>query len=155
MNTTTRISTIDPFTILRTDIYDHVVKRFTKLTKLIPRAGPVPLFSLCFKSFRNGNQSGLRVPDIDLNLQGGKKWTISKANFIKQITKDMVCLAFVNGGAKSEPAIMIGTFQLEDNFIVFDLVNSTFGFSSWLLHKQTSCSNFNFTRTNREERNLF
>ncbi|GJU04484.1 aspartic peptidase [Tanacetum coccineum] len=148
MNTTARISTIDPYTTLRTDTYSHVVQRFIKVTKRIPRAEPVPPFSLCFKSVSNGTHSDLRVPDIDLHLQGGKKWTISTANCIKQITKGVACLALVDGGAKNEPAIVIGTFQLEDNFIVLDLVNSTFGFSSSLLHKQTSCSNFNFTLTN-------
>ncbi|MFS7981334.1 putative aspartic peptidase domain superfamily, xylanase inhibitor [Helianthus anomalus] len=48
----------------------------------------------------------------------------------------------------SEPAIVIGTFQFEDNFLEFNLENSTFGFSSSLLRKQTSCSNFNFTLIN-------
>ncbi|MFS7981282.1 putative aspartic peptidase domain superfamily, xylanase inhibitor, Peptidase family A1 [Helianthus anomalus] len=66
---------------------------------------------------------------------------------MKQVTQGVACLAFVDGGATAEHAIVIGTYQFEDNFLVFDLENSTFGFSSSLLHEQTSCSNFNFTLT--------
>ncbi|PWA40658.1 Aspartic peptidase [Artemisia annua] len=138
INTTTKLSTTDPYTTLRTDIYNRVAQRFSKVTKRIPRVAPVPPFSLCFKSFTNGTQVGLKVPGINLILQGGKNWTISTENSIKQIGKEVACLAFVDGGAKREPAIVIGTFQFQDYFIVFDVENSRFGFSSSLLHKRTS-----------------
>ncbi|KAJ0523322.1 putative aspartic peptidase A1 family, aspartic peptidase domain superfamily, xylanase inhibitor [Helianthus annuus] len=147
MNTTAKISTIEPYTTLRTDIYNGVVRRFFKVTQRIPPAKAVAPFGLCFNTSTNGTQVSIKVPDIDFMLQDGKKWAISTANSIKQITKDVACLAFVDSGATSEPAIVIGTFQFEDNFVVFDLENSTFGFSSSLLRQQTSCSNFNFTLT--------
>ncbi|KAL7598497.1 hypothetical protein Lser_V15G23395 [Lactuca serriola] len=143
-NATTKLSTIDPYTTLRTDIYKWVVRRFSLVTKRIPPANPVAPFGLCF----NASVNGLRVPDIEFNLQDGKKWSISTANSIKQVTTDVACLGFVDGGATSEPAIVIGTFQFEDNFLVFDLENSSFGFSSSLLRKKTTCANFNFTLTN-------
>ncbi|KAK9078447.1 hypothetical protein SSX86_002504 [Deinandra increscens subsp. villosa] len=148
INTTTKISTTEPYTTLRTDIYNGVVRRFIKVTQRIPPAKPVAPFGLCFNTSTNGTQVSLKVPDIEFNLQGGKKWSVSTSNSMKQVTKDVACLAFVDSGATSEPAIVIGSFQFEDNFVVFDLENSTFGFSSSLLRKQTSCSNFNFTLTN-------
>ncbi|CAI9285336.1 unnamed protein product [Lactuca saligna] len=143
-NATTKLSTVDPYTTLRSDIYKWVVRRFSLVTKRIPPANPIAPFGLCF----NASVNGLRVPDIEFNLQDGKKWSIATANSIKQVTTDVACLGFVDGGATSEPAIVIGTFQLEDNFLVFDLENSSFGFSSSLLRKKTSCANFNFTLTN-------
>ncbi|KAF5787933.1 putative aspartic peptidase A1 family, aspartic peptidase domain superfamily, xylanase inhibitor [Helianthus annuus] len=142
-NTSTKLSTTDPYTTLRTNIYNGVVRRFTKVTKQLRPAKPVSPFGLCFST----STAGLKVPDIDFSLPDGKKWTVSTANSIKQITNEVACLAFVDGGATSEPAIVIGTFQFEDNFLEFDLENSTFGFSSSLLRKQTSCANFNFTLT--------
>ncbi|KVI03290.1 basic 7S globulin 2-like [Cynara cardunculus var. scolymus] len=144
-NTTTKLSTIDPYTVLRTDIYNWVVRRFSMVTKRILKTTPIAPFGLCFNT--KGNHSSLKLADIDFSLQDGKKWSISTANSIKQMTEDVSCLAFVDGGATSEPAIVIGTFQFEDNFLLFDLENSTFGFSSSLLRKQTTCSNFNFTVT--------
>ncbi|PWA40657.1 aspartic peptidase A1 family, Aspartic peptidase domain, Xylanase inhibitor [Artemisia annua] len=146
-NTTTKLSTIDPYTILRSDIYNSVVRRFSLVTKRIRPAKPVAPFGLCYNTSAKGTKVTITVPGIDLSLQDGKKWTIATANSIKQVTKDVACLAFVDGGATSEPAIVIGTFQFEDTFLHFDLENSTFGFSSSLLSKKTSCSNFNFTLT--------
>ncbi|PWA76418.1 aspartic peptidase A1 family [Artemisia annua] len=146
-NITTKLSTTDPYTTLRTDIYNSVVKRFSKVTKKIPPAKAIAPFSLCFKTSKYNGTVSLKVPGIDLSLQDGKNWTISTTNSIKQITKNVACLAFIDGGATSEPAIMIGTFQFEDNLVVFDNVNSRFGISSSLLRKQTSCSHFNFTLT--------
>ncbi|XP_071715147.1 gamma conglutin 1-like [Rutidosis leptorrhynchoides] len=148
-NTTAKLSTIDPYTTLRTEIYNNVIKRFSKVVKRIPSAKAVAPFSVCFSTLKNDTKARLTVPDIDLVLHDGKKWTISTANSIKQVTKDVACLALVDGGATSEPAIVIGTFQLEDNFLVFDLENFTLGFSSSLLYKHTSCSNFNFTLTKK------
>ncbi|GJX40543.1 basic 7S globulin-like protein [Tanacetum coccineum] len=146
-NTFTKLSSIDPHTTLRSDIYNSVIRRFSMVTKRIPTAKPIAPFGLCYTTSSNNTKVSVKVPDIDLILQDGKKWTISTANSMKQITKDVTCLAFVDGGATSEPAIVIGTFQIEDNFLVFDLENSTFGFSSSLLRKKTSCLNFNFTLT--------
>ncbi|KAJ0881055.1 putative aspartic peptidase A1 family, aspartic peptidase domain superfamily, xylanase inhibitor [Helianthus annuus] len=144
-NTTAKLSTIEPYTTLRTDIYNRVVMRFSMVTKRFPLANPIAPFDLCFSTFTNGTKVDLKVPDIDFNLPDGKKWAVSTANSMKQITSDVACLAFVDGGATSEHAIVIGTYQFEDNFLLFDLENSIFGFSSSLLRKKTSCANFNFT----------
>ncbi|KAJ0531144.1 putative aspartic peptidase A1 family, aspartic peptidase domain superfamily, xylanase inhibitor [Helianthus annuus] len=141
----TKLSTLEPYTILRTDIYKRVIWAFSVATIGIPLARPVSPFGLCYKAI--GTHAGLKFPNIDFSLEDGKKWTVDMANSIKQITKDVACLAFVDGGATAEHAIVIGTYQFEDNFLVFDLENSTFGFSSSLLHQKTSCSNFNFTVT--------
>ncbi|KVH88868.1 Aspartic peptidase [Cynara cardunculus var. scolymus] len=145
---TTKLSTIEPYTTLRNDIYTRMVHMFSIATIGIPRARPVAPFGLCFRNFTISNQVSFKVPDIDFVLPDGKKWTISTANSMKQITKDVTCLAFVDGGATPEHAIVIGTFQMEDNFLEFDLEKSILGFSSSLLLEQTSCSNFNFTMVN-------
>jgi hypothetical protein len=56
-----------------------------------------------------------------------------------------LCLGFVNGGENARTSIVIGGHQLEDNLVQFDLATSRVGFSSTLLGRQTTCSNFNFT----------
>ncbi|KAK1416989.1 hypothetical protein QVD17_26110 [Tagetes erecta] len=144
VNTTTKLSTIDPYTTLRTDIYNGVLRRFSLVTKRLLPAKPVAPFGLCYST----STTGLKVPDIEFILQNGQKWSVSTTNSIKQVTDKVACLAFVDGGATSEPAIVIGAFQFEDNFLEFDLQNSTLGFSSSLLRKKTSCANFNFTLAN-------
>nr|XP_043626164.1 chitinase CLP-like [Erigeron canadensis] len=144
-STTTKLSTTEPYTTLRSDIYNPVIRRFSVVTKRMPRAEPVAPFSLCLRTITNGTRNDFNVPDIDFNFPNGKNWTISTANSMKQVTEDVACFAFVDGGLASDHAIVIGAFQMENNFLVFDLENSTLGFSSSLLTKDTSCANFNFT----------
>ncbi|KAD6794776.1 hypothetical protein E3N88_05672 [Mikania micrantha] len=142
---TTKLSTIEPYTTLRSDIYKRVIWTFSFYTPGIPRAKPVAPFGLCFRTFTD--RFVLMVPDIDLMFSNGNKWSISPSNSLKKVTKDVTCLAFIDGGATTEHAIVIGTLQFEDNFLEFDLENLTFGFSSSLLRRQTACANFNFTLT--------
>ncbi|XP_071689180.1 gamma conglutin 1-like [Rutidosis leptorrhynchoides] len=142
-NTTTKLSTLEPYTTFRTDIYNQVVRRFLKVTRELTMAKPIAPFDFCYEASANGTTKvGLKVPNIDFSLEDGKNWTVHTANSMKQVTKDVACLAFVDGGATSEHGIVIGTHQMEDNFLTFDLVNSTLGFSSSLLTKGTSCSSF-------------
>ncbi|GJT67213.1 aspartic peptidase A1 family protein, partial [Tanacetum coccineum] len=55
------------------------------------------------------------------------------------------CLAFIDGGSGVKNGIVIMTYQMENNFLYFDLVNQKLGFSSSLLARGTSCGSFNFT----------
>ncbi|XP_071689175.1 chitinase CLP-like [Rutidosis leptorrhynchoides] len=143
--TTTKLSTTEPYTTLKTDIYNWVIRRYSVVTKRMLRADPIAPFSLCYRSNIDGTQADVNFPDIEFSLPDGKNWTIYTSNLIKQVTNDVACLAFVDGGATSEHAIVIGTFQMEDNFLHFDIENLSLGFSSSLLNKDTSCANFNFT----------
>ncbi|KAI3503967.1 hypothetical protein L1887_32490 [Cichorium endivia] len=144
-NSTTKLSTIEAYTILRTDIYKQLVHIFSVATTGILRARPVAPFGLCLKNQFGKTHHSFQVPVIILRLENGTKWRISSRNSMKQVTKDVACLAFVDGGATSDHGIVIGTFQMEDNFLQFDLDNSSLGFSSSLFRNKTSCANFNFT----------
>ncbi|XP_025012067.2 probable aspartic proteinase GIP2 [Ricinus communis] len=139
----TRISTIKPYTILHTSIFQALVKAFVKAydIKLIP---PVvePPFGACFPSFSEG--SGPEVPLIDLVLegQGSVYWRIWAANSLVKISSTLTCLGFVDGGADPFTSIVIGGHQIEDNLLQFDLDSSRLGFSSSLFRRNTTCSNF-------------
>ncbi|KAI3754980.1 hypothetical protein L1987_54772 [Smallanthus sonchifolius] len=138
--------TIVSHTTLRSDIYKALVYGFSKATKNIPRVNAVKPFSLCLKSSAIGSvRTGFRVPSIDLQTESGKVWTISGDNSMKRTGKGAACLGFIDGGLGMKDAIVIGTFQMENNFLFLDLASQKFGFSSSLLARGTSCSSFNFT----------
>ncbi|PRQ38801.1 putative aspartic peptidase A1 family, xylanase inhibitor [Rosa chinensis] len=118
----TSISTLKPYTVLETSIYKAVVNAFIGST----RVGP-------------------GVPAIDLVLSKGVYWRVFGANSMVQVSKDVLCLGFVNGGVRPRTSIVIGGNQIEDNLLQFDLANKRLGFSSSLLFQQTTCANFNFT----------
>ncbi|GFP83983.1 basic 7s globulin [Phtheirospermum japonicum] len=143
----TKISTVEPYTVLQTSIYNAITKAFTKAISKVPRVGPVGPFSTCYKSSVLGStRLGPGVPPIELVLENNVTWTIFGANSMVTVNKgDVACLAFVDGGKKPRTSIVIGGHQLEDNLLEFDVEKSRLGFSSTLLGRQTTCANFNFT----------
>ncbi|KAK2966884.1 hypothetical protein RJ640_028894 [Escallonia rubra] len=66
----TKISTVNPFTVLETSIYNAVVKAFVNQLSGIPRVASVAPFGACFSSKNiGGTRVGPAVSQIDLVLQ--------------------------------------------------------------------------------------
>ncbi|KFK26148.1 hypothetical protein AALP_AA8G210000 [Arabis alpina] len=130
----TKICTLAPYTVLHTSIYKALVATFTREAKMV-KAPAVKPFGACFRS-----KGGRGTPVIELVLSGGAKWKIYGSNSLVKVSKDVVCLGFVDGGVKPKNLILIGGYQLEDNLVEFDLKASKFSFSSSLLLHNTSCS---------------
>ncbi|KAJ4719506.1 basic 7S globulin-like [Melia azedarach] len=144
----TKISTIKPFTVLEHSIYQSFTKFFTSQLSGIPQLKPpVPPFRVCYDSRKLSNTKlGPGVPNIDFVLQNQNvKWTISGANSMVQARPGVTCLAFVDGGFRPRASIIIGSHQMQDNLLQFDLAGSRLGFSSSLLFRRTTCGNFNFS----------
>ena len=145
----TKISTVDPYTVMESSIYKAFTKAFISAAAAmnITRAAAVAPFSVCFSS-KNvySTRVGPSVPSIDLVLQNKSVfWRIFGANSMVYVSDKVLCLGFVDGGANPRTSIVIGGKQLEDNLLQFDISTSKLGFSSSLLFRQTTCANFNFT----------
>ncbi|KZV43088.1 basic 7S globulin [Dorcoceras hygrometricum] len=144
----TKISTVNPYTTLETSIYRAFTSLFIQeaAARNISRVAAVAPFGVCF-STQNVFYSrvGPNVPYIDLVLQGQNAvWTITGSNSMVYIN-DVLCLTFLDGGSNPRTSIVIGGYQLENNFFQFDLAASRLGFSGTLLGSRTTCANFNFT----------
>ncbi|OMP00239.1 Peptidase A1 [Corchorus capsularis] len=142
-----KLSTLVPYTVLRSDIYKTLLNDFSKATKNIPRAKTVSPFGLCMKASALGwSRVGLMAPTIEFELGNGAKWYMIGAHSMKVVGNDVACLAFVDGGKTAKEAVVIGSYQLEDNLLQFDLAASRLGFGS-LTARRSSCTYFNFTST--------
>ncbi|PIA44797.1 hypothetical protein AQUCO_01700412v1 [Aquilegia coerulea] len=143
----TKISTVNPYTVLESSIYNALTQAFVREASYLPRVQSVAPFGFCFDSTNVGStRVGPAVPSIDLVLQSESVyWRIFGANSMVQVRDNVLCLGFVDGGLNPRTSIVIGGHQLEDNLLQFDLATSRLGFSSSLLFRQTTCSNFNFT----------
>ncbi|KAI9196913.1 hypothetical protein LWI28_028045 [Acer negundo] len=143
----TKISTVNPYTVLETSIYNAFTTAFIKATVNITRVSPVSPFTVCYNSTSIGfTRVGPAVPEIDLVLQNSSVvWRIFGKNSMVPVKSDVLCLGFVDGGVNPRTSIVIGGHQLEENLVQIDLAASKVGFSSILYFQQTSCSNFNFT----------
>ncbi|CAA7388725.1 unnamed protein product [Spirodela intermedia] len=144
----TKISTVNPYTVLESSIYRAVVAAFAK-ERTLQRVPPVKPFGFCFNSTGVwSTRVGPAVPQIDLVMQSDLVfWRIFGANSMVVVNEGVSCLAFVDGGTNPRTSIVVGGYQLEDNLLEFDLAASRLGFSSSLLFRQTTCANFNFTST--------
>ncbi|PUZ47359.1 hypothetical protein GQ55_7G158000 [Panicum hallii var. hallii] len=142
-------STVTRFTTLRSDIFSPLINAFEALTRDVPRRKPFPPFDLCFDaSGFPSTRVGPAVANIDLMLDGGRNWTLPGASSLVQVGGSTACFAFQNMGfgatVANSPAVIIGTHQMEDNLVLFDLEKGTFGVSGLLLGRSTHCGNFNF-----------
>ncbi|KAF7804763.1 basic 7S globulin [Senna tora] len=147
----TKISTVDPYTVLEASIFKAVTQAFINASaaRNITRVSGVAPFEVCF-SRENvfSTRLGWAVPTIELVLQNQNViWRIFGANSIVDVSEDVLCLGIVNGGENPRTSIVIGGYQLENNLVQFDLATSRLGFSSLLFGSQTTCANFNFTST--------
>ncbi|KAL5785456.1 hypothetical protein ACOSQ2_007848 [Xanthoceras sorbifolium] len=142
---TAKLSTVDPYTTMKSSIYETFTKAFTKAaeSRNMKRVAPAAPFGVCFGSDQtdeSGSVSGSAVPVIDLVLQSEMvKWRISGRNSMVRVNEEVVCLGFMDGGSDPVEPIVIGGFQLEDNLLEFDFGTSMLGFTSL---GQTGCSNF-------------
>ncbi|KAJ0788525.1 putative nepenthesin [Helianthus annuus] len=140
----TKISTVVPYTILHSSIYKPLVKDFVKAAAVdgIKRVASVAPFGACFDA-RTAPKTlnGPAVPDIDLVLEGINIWfKLYGSNTMVEVKKNVICLAFVDGGAEPRTSIVLGGHQLENRVLEFDLAASKLGFSQPLQLWNTSCS---------------
>lgn len=143
----TKISTVTPYTTMETSIYKAVSDAFVAALANIKRVAAVAPFEVCYNASDIGStRVGPAVPQIDLVLQSESVyWRIFGANSMVQVSDEVVCLGFVDGGSSPRTSIVIGGHQIEDNLLQFDLATSRLGFTSSLFFRQTTCANFNFT----------
>lgn len=139
----TTLSTVTPYTELETSIYKALVSAFTKAAafRKMKRVKPMAPFGACYKTKSIAkSQTGPVVPYIDINLGGSKQhWRFYGANSMVSVNKDVLCLAFVDGGPY-KTSIVIGGHQMENYLIEFDLVTPKVGISTSLLFRNTTCS---------------
>ena len=145
-----RITTVKPYTILESSIYDSLVKAFDReiATWKVKKVAAVAPFRDCY-SIGNLGMSllGLSVPDITFVFENKDvSWDMYGANSMVEISNDVVCLGFLRGVTETwtTTSIDIGAHQLQDNLLQFDLAASRMAFTNTLLLEEVECSNFNF-----------
>ncbi|KAK6930021.1 Xylanase inhibitor, N-terminal [Dillenia turbinata] len=141
----TKLSTVLPYTTLETSIYATFTKAFINAATFMnmTMVTPVTPFRVCFRA---KNDYSSWVPVIDLVLQSKMvKWRIYRENSMVRVSDEVMCLGFLDGGPEFKGSIVLGSHQLEDNYLHFDVGRSMLGFSSSLLLRHTSCSNISLS----------
>ncbi|KAK3031178.1 hypothetical protein RJ639_035335 [Escallonia herrerae] len=142
----TKISTIVPFTVLESSIYNGLKQAFSKGVQAmnVSKVAPVAPFTECFSTeFLGYTPTGPFVPEIGFVFENKEMyWELYGVNSMVEISRKVVCLAFVDGGAGPRTSIVIGSHQLQDNVVEFDLAASRVGFSGDLINAHAGCDGF-------------
>ncbi|KAI9195524.1 hypothetical protein LWI28_015735 [Acer negundo] len=144
----TKLSTVRPYTVVESSIYRALVKAFDEA--IIPvwnvsKVKPVKPFNDCYTVGNMGmTPLGIGAPDIAFVFENNVKWEIYGANSMVEISHNVYCLGFLDGGSRPRTSIVIGAHQLEDNLLQFDLAASKLAFSQTLILGAIECSNFKF-----------
>ncbi|KAG8369349.1 hypothetical protein BUALT_Bualt14G0002100 [Buddleja alternifolia] len=148
----TSIRTVRPYTGLHRSIYTALINEFVKAAaaKNITRVSSVAPFGACFDSKTiASSKTGPQVPIIDFVLQSNSVyWRFYGSNSMVRVSDGVICLAFVDGETNltgPSTSIVVGGHQLENYLLEFDVASSRLGFSSSLLLRDTSCSQFRAT----------
>ncbi|XVF32605.1 hypothetical protein REPUB_Repub17cG0096900 [Reevesia pubescens] len=148
----TKLSSATPYTVLETSIYNALTDAFVNESSALNLTviNAVKPFSVCYSAADViVTRVGPGVPTVDLVMQSDDVfWRVFGSNSMVRIAggvgDDVWCLGFVDGGVNPRTSVVIGGHQMEDNLLQFDLESSRLGFSSSVLLKGTTCSNFNF-----------
>ncbi|TYI70500.1 hypothetical protein E1A91_D08G225800v1 [Gossypium mustelinum] len=151
----TKISTAVPYTVLESSIYNALTKAFVNESSALNLTvtDTVKPFGVCYSAADiTVTRVGPGVPTVDFVMQSDNVfWRVFGSNSMVRITRDgggdVWCLGFVDGGVNPRTSVVIGGHLMVDNLLQFDLDNSRLGFTSSVLLKGTTCSNFNFAST--------
>ncbi|XP_044337811.1 chitinase CLP-like [Triticum aestivum] len=155
------LSTTTPYTELRSDVYRPFINVFDQAMECwgaaalrvpFPAASP---FELCYNNSKLPQKRfGFFVLRISLMLDGGTSWPVFGMNSVVRLNRGTPCLAFVEMKAGNKagygdgaaPAVVIGSFQMENMLLVIDEEKQTLGFTTGQhLNNGLSCGHFNFT----------
>ncbi|KAI3978143.1 hypothetical protein MKX01_012974 [Papaver californicum] len=97
----------------------------------ISMVAPIAPFSACFNvSTIENRPDGHPVPTIILSLPNKVNWhMIGSRTSLKYVNRNVLCLAFVDGGSKPKTSIVIGGHHMQNTIIEFDIAGSILGFS--------------------------
>ncbi|KMT12047.1 hypothetical protein BVRB_5g100060 [Beta vulgaris subsp. vulgaris] len=143
----TVFNTLLPYTILEDSIFKAITSFFAKQLSKVPQVKPIAPFGLCYESKHfSSTRLGPGVPSIDLEMEGKDAvWSIFGLNSMVEAQPGVLCLAFVNGKNEYRAKVNIGTYQMQDIPLKFDLSKQMLGFGGPLSGIRTHCENFNFT----------
>ncbi|XP_058740568.1 gamma conglutin 2-like [Vicia villosa] len=124
----TLISTTVPYTILHHTVYQALIQIVGEQIPKQAQVNPVAPFGLCY----DPRKIFLPILVEFVLDKHDVAWAIDFENLWAVQPNGVYCLGFVNGGLKPKAVVSIGSHQLEENVLVFDLVKSRLGFNNFL-----------------------
>ncbi|XP_052184831.1 probable aspartyl protease At4g16563 [Diospyros lotus] len=122
------------FTYMTRKVFDLVESQFVGLVKDYQRAKEVETEIGLRPCFNISGAGKVALPEIRLHFKGGQEMALPLENyFVLAGRSGAVCLAVVTDGvvgpeSSGGPAVILGSFQMQDFYVEYDLRNERFGF---------------------------
>ncbi|KAL3530335.1 hypothetical protein ACH5RR_009657 [Cinchona calisaya] len=128
------------FTYMNSPVFELVADEFINQVKNVyKRAENIESLTglrPCFKL--SGHDDSIKLPELIFSFKGGAEMKLPLANYFSIVEdNDVVCLTMMTDNLGPEmttgPSIILGSFQMQNYNVEYDLQNERFGF------KQQSC----------------
>ncbi|KAF3776448.1 Aspartic proteinase nepenthesin-2 [Nymphaea thermarum] len=117
------------FTVVEAGVHEQLVAEFTRQVRNYRRATSTEARSSLRPCFDVTGQKTVTLPEMALRFEGGAIMRLPLKNYFSFVGEtDAVCLTVVGGGGGGGPAVVLGNFQQQDFYMVFDADRERLGF---------------------------
>ncbi|KAE8682460.1 hypothetical protein F3Y22_tig00111238pilonHSYRG00044 [Hibiscus syriacus] len=125
------------FTFMAREIFVPVATEFVKQVKNYSRARDVEVFTGLRPCFNvSSGEKQVEFPELRFHFKGGAEMALPLENYFAVVGDGVACLTVVTdggvGGGKAEvghsgPAVVLGSFQMQNYYVEYDLRNERIG----------------------------
>ncbi|KAL3518607.1 hypothetical protein ACH5RR_021196 [Cinchona calisaya] len=122
------------FTYMNSPVFEPVVSEFiNQVTKVYERAENVESLTGLKPCFNLSGHDSAVLPELKFSFKGGAEMKLPLANYFSIVGDNkVVCLTMVTDNLGPElttgPSIILGSFQMQNFNVEYDLLNERFGF---------------------------
>ncbi|XP_044481134.1 probable aspartyl protease At4g16563 [Mangifera indica] len=124
------------FTFMEKPVFDAVAEEFIKQVGNDSRAPKEEIESGLRPCFKISGDKSVNIPKLTFRFKGGSKMALPLENyFVFYGNKSAICLTIVTensvepGISSTGPAIILGSFQVQNFYLEFNLAQEKFGFA--------------------------
>ncbi|XVF19648.1 hypothetical protein REPUB_Repub11eG0128900 [Reevesia pubescens] len=134
----TIVDSSSTFTFMAREVFEPVAEEFVKQVKNYSRARDVEVLTglrPCFDV--KGGEKVVEFPELRFHLKGGAEMALPLENYFAVVGDGAACLTVVTdrggvGGGEGEvghsgPAVVMGSFQMQNYYVEYDLRNERLG----------------------------
>lgn len=126
------------FTFMNSPVFEAVAGEFIKQVKLYRRAEIIESLTGLRPCFNLSGHDSIMLPELMLGFKGGAEMKLPLANYFSLVgDNEVLCLTMVTDNlgqaVTAGPSIILGSFQMQNYNVEYDLLNERFGF------RQQSC----------------
>lgn len=120
-------------TYMNSPVFELVASEFINQVKVYKRAEKIESVTGLRPCFNLSGQDSIELPELKFSFKGGEDMKLPLANYFSIVAgNEVVCLTMVTDNLgpalTTGPSIILGSFQMQNYNVEYDLQNERFGF---------------------------